>query len=168
MVGQTVSFILPLDDEVDMYLKGYVDTDSSENSRKITDFQIGLVENLYEKGLIHKNFNTTLFTSGDSREPELAGVLGALVGSFMMLTITFVISFPLAVSAAIYLEEFAKKNIWTDFLEVNINNLAAVPSIIYGLLGLAIFINFFGFPRSAPIVGGLGLSLMTFPVGIIA
>ena len=76
-MGQTVSFILPLDDEVDMYLKGYVDTDSSENSRKITDFQIGLVENLYEKGLIHKNFNTTLFTSGDSREPELASMFGA-------------------------------------------------------------------------------------------
>ena len=143
LVGQTVSFILPLDDEVDMYLKGYVDTESSENSRKITDFQIALVENLIEKNLIHRNFNTTLFVSGDSREPELAGILGALVGSFMMLTITFIISFPLAVSAAIYLEEFSKKNIWTDFLEVNINNLAAVPSIIYGLLGLAIFINFF-------------------------
>jgi len=168
LVGQTVSFILPLDDEVDMYLKGYVDTESSENSRKITDFQIALVENLNKKGLIHKNFNTTLFVSGDSREPELAGILGALVGSFMMLSITFIISFPLAVSAAIYLEEFAKKNMWTDFLEVNINNLAAVPSIIYGLLGLAIFINFFGFPRSAPIVGGLVLSLMTFPVVIIA
>ena len=90
LVGQTVSFILPLDDEVDMYLKGYVDTESSENSRKITDFQIALVENLIEKNLIHRNFNTTLFVSGDSREPELAGILGALVGSFMMLTITSV------------------------------------------------------------------------------
>ena len=113
-------------------------------------------------------FNKTLFVSGDSRESEQAGILGALVGSALMLTITFLIAFPLGVSAAIYLEEFAPKNRFIDFIEVNINNLAAVPSIIYGLLGLAVFINYAGMPRSAPLVGGLVLALMTFPVIIIA
>ena len=99
-------------------------------------------------------FNSTFFVNGDSREPELAGIRAALVGSAFTLLITFVLSFPIAVAAAIYLEEFAPQNRWTDLVEVNINNLAAVPSIVFGLLGLAVFINFFHLPRSAPVVGG--------------
>ena len=130
--------------------------------------QISSIETLQTQGLIKNKFNKTLFVSGDSRESEQAGILGALVGSALMLTITFLIAFPLGVSAAIYLEEFAPKNRFIDFIEVNINNLAAVPSIIYGLLGLAVFINYAGMPRSAPLVGGLVLALMTFPVIIIA
>ena len=113
-------------------------------------------------------FNTRFFTSGDSRDPELSGIWGATVGSFFMLVVTLVLSFPLGVATAVYLEEFAPKNRWIDLIEVNINNLAAVPSIVFGLLGLALFINLFGLPRSAPLVGGLVLTLMTLPVIIIA
>ena len=126
------------------------------------------IETLEREGAIASRFNTTFFTSGDSREPEQAGILGALVGSGLTLIITFLCSFPLGVLAALYLEEFAPKGRWTDMIEVNINNLAAVPSIIFGLLGLAVFLNFFGMPRSAPLVGGLVLSLMTLPTIIIA
>ncbi|MGH6717966.1 MAG: phosphate ABC transporter permease PstA, partial [Alphaproteobacteria bacterium] len=105
---------------------------------------------------------------GDSREPELAGVWGAMVGSFVTMIVALAVAFPLGSATAIYLEEFAPKNRWTDLIEVNINNLAAVPSIVFGLLGLAIFLNTFGLPRSAPLVGGMVLSLMTLPTIIIA
>jgi phosphate transport system permease protein len=149
-------------------LKGNIDVDLPESSRRISDSQINFIKQLQEQKIIENKFNATLFTSGDSRESEQAGILGALVGSALMLSITFMIAFPLGVAAAIYLEEFAPKNRFIDFIEVNINNLAAVPSIIYGLLGLAVFINYLGMPRSAPIVGGLVLALMTFPVVIIA
>jgi phosphate transport system permease protein len=151
-----------------MLLKGNIDADLPESSRRISDSQINFIKQLQEQKIIESKFNTTLFTSGDSRESEQAGILGALVGSALMLSITFMIAFPLGVAAAIYLEEFAPKNRFIDFIEVNINNLAAVPSIIYGLLGLAVFINYLGMPRSAPLVGGLVLALMTFPVVIIA
>ena len=117
---------------------------------------------------IEKRFNKIFFTAGDSREPELSGIRGAVVGSFLMLVVTLVLSFPIGVATAVYLEEFAPKNRWTDLIEVNINNLAAVPSIVFGLLGLAVFLNFFGLPRSAPLVGGLVLTLMTLPTIIIA
>ena len=117
---------------------------------------------------IRTAFNTTLFTNSDSREPEQAGIRGAVMGSFWTLLVTLIVSLPVGVSAAIYLEEFAPQNRLTDFIEININNLAAVPSIVFGLLGLAVFINFFGMPRSAPIVGGLVLSLMTLPTIIIS
>ena len=126
------------------------------------------MDKLQADGRIEQRFNKTFFTSGDSREPELAGIWGATKGSFFMLLVTLLLSFPLGVAAAIYLEEFAPRNRWVDFIEVNINNLAAVPSIVFGLLGLAVFINFFGLPRSAPLVGGLVLTLMTLPVIIIA
>ena len=151
-----------------MLLKGNIDVDLPESSRRISDSQINVIKQLQEQKIIENKFNATLFTSGDSRESEQAGILGALVGSALMLSITFMIAFPLGVAAAIYLEEFAPKNRFIDFIEVNINNLAAVPSIIYGLLGLAVFINYLGMPRSAPLVGGLVLALMTFPVVIIA
>ena len=168
LINKTLDLWLPLDDEIDMLLKGNIDVLLPEESRRVSDSQIKFIQILQSKGLIESKFNDTLFTAGDSREAEQAGILGALVGSALMLSITFIVAFPLAVAAAIYLEEFARKNRFTDFIEVNINNLAAVPSIIYGLLGLAVFINFFGMPRSAPLVGGLVLALMTFPVIIIA
>ena len=168
LIGKTLDLSVKLDSDIDMFLKGNVDITLDESQRRISDNQVKWTNELKTKGLISQKFNSTLFSAGDSREPEQAGVLGALIGSFFMLLITFIVAFPLGVAAAIYLEEFAPKNKFTDFVEVNINNLAAVPSIIYGLLGLAVFINFFGMPRSAPLVGGLVLALMTFPVIIIA
>ena len=168
LIGKTLDLSVKLDSDIDMFLKGNVDITLDESQRRISDNQVKWTNELKTKGLISQKFNSTLFSAGDSREPEQAGVLGALIGSFFMLLITVIVAFPLGVAAAIYLEEFAPKNKFTDFVEVNINNLAAVPSIIYGLLGLAVFINFFGMPRSAPLVGGLVLALMTFPVIIIA
>jgi phosphate transport system permease protein len=117
---------------------------------------------------LKSRFNTTIFSRGASANPEMAGVGVAALGSFMMLVITVLLALPIGVAAAIYLEEFAPKNRFTDLIEVNINNLAAVPSIVFGILGLAVFINFFGLPRSAPIVGGLVLTLMSLPTIIIA
>ena len=114
-----------------------------------------------DEGRIERGFNWRFFTSGDSREPELAGIRGALIGSLLTVAVALALALPLGVAAAVYLEQFAPKNRWTDVIEVNINNLAAVPSIIFGLLGLAVFLNFFGLPRSAPLVGGLVLGLVT-------
>lgn len=139
-----------------------------EDSRRLRDNQIGWLWTLEQRGMTEQVFNTTLFSAGDSREPELAGIWGAAVGSFWTLLVTLTLSFPIGVMAAVYLEEFAPKNRLTDIIEVNINNLAAVPSIVFGLLGLAVFLNFFGLPRSAPLVGGLVLTLMTLPTIIIA
>ena len=152
----------------DTLVKGNIDRALDESERPVKDNQIEWIDKLQAAGKIHKQFNTILFGSGDSREPEQAGIRGALMGSFYTLLVTFLLSFPIGVATAVYLEEFAPKNRWTDLIEVNINNLAAVPSIVFGLLGLAVFINFFGLPRSAPLVGGLVLSLMTLPVIIIA
>jgi len=140
----------------------------AESDRRLSDKQVMWLWDLENRGLISLPFNTTLFTAGDSREPEQAGIWGAVVGSFYVLVVTLLLSFPIGVMTAVYLEEFAPKNKWTDLIEVNINNLAAVPSIVFGLLGLAMFLNFFGFPRSAPLVGGMVLTLMTLPTIIIA
>lgn len=120
------------------------------------------------QGRLQKKFNTSFFWNGDSREPELAGIWGAVVGSAYTLLVTLLLPFPLGAATAVYLEAFAPQNIWTDMIEVNINNLAAVPSIVFGLPGLAVFLNFFDLPRSAPFVGGLVLTLMTLPTIIIA
>ncbi len=139
-----------------------------ETDRRLTDKQIGWLHLMQDRGQIESAINSAFFTTGDSREPELAGIWGAAVGSFWTLMVTLVLSFPIGVMAAVYLEEFAPKNKWTDLIEVNINNLAAVPSIVFGLLGLAVFLNVFGLPRSAPVVGGLVLTLMTLPTIIIA
>ncbi len=168
LVGQIRSLWLPVDDEVDMLVKGNIDRELPETSRRLKDRQIAWVDELTAQERISKHFNANFFTSGDSRDPELAGIGGAIKGSFFMLLVTLILSFPLGVAAAVYLEEFAPKNRWVDLIEVNINNLAAVPSIVFGLLGLAVFINFFGLPRSAPVVGGLVLTLMTLPTIIIA
>jgi phosphate transport system permease protein len=168
LIGQTVNIWVPADDDVDMLVKGRLDRDVPPTERRLNDKQIAWVDELQAQGRVEKRFNTAFFTNGDSREPELAGIWGAAVGSFYTLMITLLLSFPIGVAAAVYLEEFAPKNRWSDLIEVNINNLAAVPSIVFGLLGLAVFLNFFGFPRSAPLVGGMVLTLMTLPTIIIA
>lgn len=156
------------DDDVDMLMKQKIDRTLAEKNRRIKDKQLVWIDTLTQEGKLEKRFNIQFFTSGDSREPELAGILGALTGSFFTLLITLSLSFPIGVATAVYLEEFAPLNKWTDLIEVNINNLAAVPSIIFGLLGLAIFINFWGIPRSTPLIGGFVLALMTLPTIIIA
>lgn len=139
-----------------------------EADRRIDDRAVVLLEAMRDKGIVEKHFSWRFFSSGDSREPELAGLRGAITGSLLTVAITLLLSLPLGIAAAIYLEEFAPKNNWTQFIEVNINNLAAVPSIIFGLLGLAVFIGFFGLPRSVPLVGGLVLALLVLPTIIIA
>jgi phosphate transport system permease protein len=168
LIGSRQKIWVPADDDVDMLVKGQMKASEAEGDRRLKDDQIGWINRLQQDGKLETRFNRTFFTSGDSREPELAGIRGAVMGSFYALLITLLLSFPIGVAAAVYLEEFAPKNVWTDIIEVNINNLAAVPSIIFGLLGLAIFINFWGLPRSTPLVGGLVLTLMTLPVVIIA
>ncbi len=168
VIGKNVDVWVPADDDVDMLIKGHINREAAETDRRLKDNQLAWIDQLAAEGRIEKRFNKTFFTAGDSREPELAGIWGAAVGSFLTLVVTLLLSFPIGVAAAVYLEEFAPKNRWTDLIEVNINNLAAVPSIVFGLLGLAVFLNFFGLPRSAPVVGGLVLTLMTLPVIIIA
>ena len=169
LLGQTRDLWLPADDEVDLFVKGSVPTGpEGVQEQRLSDQQITWIGKLEAAGRLEQRFNTTFFTGGDSREPELAGIWGATKGSFFMLLVTLFLAFPLGVAAAIYLEEFAPRSWLVDVIEVNINNLAAVPSIVFGLLGLAVFINFFGLPRSAPLVGGLVLTLMTLPVVIIA
>ena len=168
LIGTTQHVWLVADDDIDMLMKGYIDRNVPEDERRLKDRVIGYVDALHEVGAIERRFNTIFFTAGDSREPEQAGILGSLMGSFLTLIVTLLLSFPIGVAAAIYLEEFAPRNRFIDLIEININNLAAVPSIIFGLLGLAIFINWFGMPRSTPVVGGLVLGLMTLPTIIIA
>lgn len=168
IIGSVRDLWIPADDDVDMLVKGRIDRNAPDARRRFGAQQIAWVDHLEGEGRLDRRFNRAFFTSGDSREPELAGIGGALVGSFIMLLVTLALSFPIGAATAVYLEEFAPKNRWTDLIEVNINNLAAVPSIVFGLLGLAVFINFFGLPRSAPLVGGLVLTLMTLPTIIIA
>ena len=165
LLGRKESIWILADDDIDTYFKSWLAGDAY--AARLSSKQVQWIEGLHQQGLIELQFNINLFTRGDSREPEQAGIRGAVMGSLLTLVLTLMLSFPIGVAAAIYLEEFAPKNKWTDFIEVNINNLAAVPSIIFGLLGLAIFINFFHVPRSVPIVGGLVLTLMTLPTIII-
>ena len=168
LLGETLSTWVPVSANVDMFEKGNIDPELAENLRPVKDNEIVWINHLLQAGVVDLKFNTALFTNGDSREPELAGIRGALMGTFYMLLVTLALAFPIGVAAAIYLEEFAPRNRWSDVIEVNINNLAAVPSIVFGLLGLAVFINVLSLPRSAPLVGGLVLSLLTLPVIIIA
>ncbi|WP_405239009.1 phosphate ABC transporter permease PstA [Lentisalinibacter orientalis] len=167
-IGETRRVWVPASADVDMVVKGSIDRTLPEESRPVKDRELVWIDRLTETGRLQLKFNTALFTNGDSRDPELAGIRGALMGSFYMLLVTVALAFPIGVAAAVYLEEFAPRNRWTDLIEVNINNLAAVPSIVFGLLGLAVFINWASLPRSSPLVGGLVLSLMTLPVIIIA
>ena len=167
LLNQTVGVWLVADDDVDNYVKSLGHSGEGISGR-LSQQQQGWVDNWIAHEQVRQAFNTTFFTSGDSREPEQAGIRSALMGSLFMLLVTIGLSFPIGIAAAIYLEEYAPKNGLTDFIEVNINNLAAVPSIIFGLLGLAIFIGFFDMPRSIPLVGGLVLTLMTLPTIIIS
>ena len=168
LLGKTTSVWVLADDDVDAYMKGHINRKLPEDDRRIKDFQLVWIDALEAAGNLELKFNTVFFTHGDSREPELAGIWGAVKGSFYTLMVTLLLSFPIGVAAAVYLEEFAKQNRWTDLIEVNINNLAAVPSIIFGLLGLAVLLGFFGLPRSTPLVGGMVLTLMTLPTIIIS
>lgn len=169
LIGSNQSLWLLADDEIDQYHKGYIDRTTPEADRRIKDFELTWLDKLEADGRLTSKFNTMFFTRGDSREPEQAGILSALMGSIYTMSLTLLFSFPIGVMAAIYLEEFApKNNFWVDFIEVNINNLAAVPSIIFGLLGLAIFIQIFGMPRSSPLVGSFVLTLLILPTIIIA
>ena len=162
------TFWVKASDDVDMLMKGRMDRTIPEDQRRLNDKQISWVDQIIAKDNIRLVFNKTFFTKADSREPESSGILGAIVGSALALMVTVILALPLAVMAAIYLEYFAKPGRITDLIEVNINNLAAVPSIVFGLLGLAVFLGFFGMPRSAPLVGGMVLALMTLPTIIIA
>ena len=168
LLDQHATVWVPVAANVDMLIKGNIDRNLPEEQRPLSNADIEHIDQLTASGRLERHFNWALLNNGDSREPELAGIRGALVGSFYMLIVTIVLAFPVGVAAAIYLEEFAPRNRWSDIIEVNINNLAAVPSIVFGLLGLAVFINWLSLPRSAPLVGGLVLSLLTLPVIIIA
>ncbi len=168
IIGKTEPRWLLASDAVDLVMKGHVERTLAEAERPVNDAQLAWIDKLVAEESLELKFNTTFLTHGDSREPEKAGIWGAVVGSFYMLLITLLLSFPIGIATAVYLEEFAHRNRWTDLIEVNINNLAAVPSIVFGLLGLAVFIGFFGLPRSAPLVGALVLTLLTLPTIIIA
>jgi len=155
--------------DVDMLRKGFFErTADGGGGGRLNAQQVAWYDALEASGDLELRFNRRFFTNADSREPEMVGILGGVVGSFLTLAVCLVLCFPFGVAAAVYLEEFAPKNWFTDLIEVNINNLAAVPSIIFGLLGLAVFLNFFGMPRSAPLVGGIVLALMSLPTIIIA
>ncbi|MEM1378818.1 MAG: phosphate ABC transporter permease PstA [Pseudomonadota bacterium] len=168
LVGQTETVRFLAHGVVDSTVKGQFNLDLDESRRPVSDLQLSMIEKMQEEGTLAKRFNTGLFTFGASSRPETAGMGVAIVGSLYMMLIVLVLALPIGVAASIYLEEFAPKNRFTDLIEVNINNLAAVPSIVFGLLGLAVFINFAGLPRSAAVVGGLVLTLMTLPTIIIA
>ncbi|WP_296766644.1 phosphate ABC transporter permease PstA [Sediminimonas sp.] len=168
LIGETVQFNVPVSDDYDQLNKGLIDPETPEAHRRLKDDEIANFELLKDRGVVTKPLNTALLTNADSRFPELAGLKGALVGSFYALLTCFLLSFPLGIGAALYLEEFAPRNRFSDLIEININNLAAVPSVVFGLLALAVFLGWFGMPRSAPFVGGMTLALMTLPTIIIA
>lgn len=168
IIGTTQRFEVLASTDLDMLAKGKIRRDVPEADRPVKDQQIAWFDRLAADGRITSTFNTAFFTTGDSREPEQAGLGGAMMGTFLTIVTAILLSLPISVAAAIYLEEFAPKNRITDNIEVNINNLAAVPSIVFGLLGLAVLLGFFGLPRGAPMVGGMVLSLMTLPTIIIA
>ncbi|MCB0336565.1 MAG: phosphate ABC transporter permease PstA, partial [Bdellovibrionales bacterium] len=167
-LGKTIQVTVLAHSDVDQLVKGNVDRTLPEARRKLNDKQLGYVDLLQRQGTIFTTFNWRFFTSGDSRMPEMAGIGGAILGSLFTLLVTLLLSFPVAVAAAVYLEQFAPKNKWTALIEVNINNLAAVPSIVFGLLGLGIFLNYFEMPRSTPLVGGVVLGLRALPTIIVS
>jgi phosphate transport system permease protein len=168
IVGQTIAVDLLASDDIDQLAKGHIDVSQPEANRRIKDKELAWYRTFERQGRTSLSFNTGFLTGGDSSEPELAGIWGATIGSALTLLVTITLAFPTGLLAAVYLEEFAPKNKLTTFIEMNINNLAAVPSIVFGLLGLAVFLGVMHLPRSAPIVGGLTLALMTLPTIIIA
>ncbi len=167
-LGKIVPIKLTASDDIDQVHKGNYPRDIPEKNRRVNDYQLQIYDMLNERGDILSEFNISFFTNPDSREAELAGIASSFMGTVFSILVCLAFSFPVAVLAAIYLEEFAPKNKFTDFIEVNINNLAAVPSIVFGLLGLGILLAVFNLPRSTPLVGGITLSLMTLPTIIIA
>ena len=167
-IGKEVKISIPSSSLVDQFLKGKINIAVNEDDRPINDKQVSWINFMVENKMIERKFNINFFYKGDSRNAEEAGILGAIVGSFFVILVAIIVAFPVGVMSAVYLEEFAPKNKITNVIEVNINNLAAVPSIVFGLLGLAIFLNFFGLPRSSPLAGGLVLALMTLPTIIIS
>ncbi|MFZ1815360.1 MAG: phosphate ABC transporter permease PstA [Rhizobiaceae bacterium] len=166
-LGTTFQIDIPFSDPVDQLAKGLFDRNLPQDQRRVNDRQIEIYDQFVEQGVVSSPINWSMLFNSDSRFPELAGLSGAIAGSFWSLLVCFALSFPLGIAAAIYLEEFAPSNRVTDFIEININNLAAVPSVVFGLLGLAVFIGWFGLPRSVPLVGGMVLALMTLPTIII-
>lgn len=168
IIGKTVTLTAPVAANADLYYKNEITRRIDESDRRLSNEQLDWLDRLEAEGLVKSGFNWGLFTRSDSTQPEIAGLLGAVVGSAMMLLVTALVAIPVGVLTAVYLEEFAKPGRLSTFVEVNINNLAAVPSIVYGLLGLAVFINWLALPRSSPLVGGLVLALMALPTVIIA
>lgn len=168
LLGKTLHVTFAVDDDIDSFLRGFIDRKTPEADRRISDNMISFVDKLEEENLISYKISDYLFLGSASRNAEMAGIKGAFIGSIITLAICLSISFPLGVATAVYLEEFAPKNRYIEFIEININNLAAVPSVVFGILGLAIFINIFGIPRSIPLVGGIVLALMTLPTIIIS
>ena len=168
LLGTTQTITVAVDDDIDSFLRGYIKRETPEDDRRVNDKTIGYVDQLMEMDRIHYLLSDYLFFGSASRNPEMAGIKGAFFGSMLTLFICLILSFPLGVGTAIYLEEFAPKNRITEFIEVNINNLAAVPSVVFGILGLAVFIGIFGLPRSIPVTGGVVLALMTMPTIIIS
>lgn len=168
LIGRTESVWVLADDGVDQFVKGFVDREASEADRRLDDKAIGWLDRLEAQDRLQTRWNRMFFATGDSREPELAGIRGALVGSAYMMLVTLLLCVPTGIAAAIYLEEFAPRNRVTDIIEVNVNNLAAVPSIVFGLLGLAVFLNTFNLPRSSPLVGGMTLALLVLPTIVVA
>lgn len=168
ILGGKTMLWLTASDDLDLLVRGMVDLSLPAKQRRVTDAEIAWSDELTQNGQIRRVFNRGFFTHGDSREPEIAGILAAFMGSLLTLFVCFMLSFPIGIAAAIYLEEFTPKNRMSDIIEVNINNLAAVPSIVFGLLGLAMLLGVFGMPRSSPLVGGMVLALMTLPTIIIA
>ena len=168
LFGTITKVKFALDDDIDSFLRGYIKRETPENERRVNDNIIKFIDKLNAEGRISYDFSDYILSGSASGNPEMAGIKGAFVGSILTLFVCLLIAFPLGVATAIYLEEIAQKNKITEFIEVNINNLAAVPSIVFGLLGLALLLNVFDLPRSTPLVGGLVLSLMTLPTIIIA
>ena len=168
LLNSTQTITVAVDDDIDSFLRGFISRDTPEDDRRINDITIGYVDSLQEMGRVSYLVSDYLFFGSASRNPEMAGIKGAFFGSILTLSICLLLAFPLGVGTAIYLEEFAPKNKITEFIEVNINNLAAVPSVVFGILGLAVFIGIFGLPRSIPLTGGVVLALMTMPTIIIS
>ena len=168
LFGTVTQVKFALDDDIDSFLRGYIKRETPESERRINDKVIGFIDKLNEEGRISYEFSDYVLSGSASGNPEMAGIKGAFIGSLLTLSVCLLIAFPLGVATAVYLEEIAKKNRITEIIEVNINNLAAVPSVVFGIMGLAIFISIFGMPRSIPLVGGMVLALMTLPTIIIS
>ena len=168
LFGTITKVKFALDDDIDSFLRGYIKRETPESERRISNKVIEYVDKLNEEGRITYEFSDYILSGSASGNPEMAGIKGAFIGSMLTLSVCLLISFPLGIATAVYLEEIAKKNKITEIIEVNINNLAAVPSVVFGIMGLAIFISIFGMPRSIPLVGGMVLALMTLPTIIIS